>query len=106
MSLPTINSDFLLSFLTGLLNTPSPTGLTEPAIAYTEQALMAFPDLNLQRTRKGALVTTWAGEKAETPRALTAHVDTLGAMVKQIKPNGRLLMTKIGSYAWNTIEGE
>jgi len=27
-------------------------------------------------------------------------------MVKQIKPNGRLLMTKIGSYAWNTVEGE
>jgi putative aminopeptidase FrvX len=27
-------------------------------------------------------------------------------MVKEIKSNGRLLMTKIGGYAWNTIEGE
>jgi putative aminopeptidase FrvX len=27
-------------------------------------------------------------------------------MVKQVKSNGRLMMTKIGSYAWNTVEGE
>jgi putative aminopeptidase FrvX len=27
-------------------------------------------------------------------------------MVKQIKSNGRLLMTRIGSFAWNTVEGE
>jgi len=33
-------------------------------------------------------------------------VDTLGAMVKTIKPNGRLSLTRIGGYAWNTIEGE
>jgi putative aminopeptidase FrvX len=106
MSLPTIDTKFLLSFLSGLLNTSSPTGLAEPAIMFTEQALMAFPELTLTRTRKGALVATWLGEKADAPRALTAHADTLGAMVKQIKSNGRLMMTKIGSYAWNTVEGE
>jgi putative aminopeptidase FrvX len=106
MSLPTIDSEYLISFLSGLLNTPSPTGLTEPGIAFTEQALVAFPELTLMRTRKGALVATWVGEKSDAPRALTAHADTLGAMVKQIKSNGRLLMTKIGSYAWNTVEGE
>ena len=104
MSLPTIDSEFLLSFLSGLLNTPSPTGLAEPGIAFTEQALMAFPELTLKRTRKGALVATWVGEKSNAPRALTAHVDTLGTMVKQIKSNGRLMMTKIGGYAWNTVE--
>jgi putative aminopeptidase FrvX len=27
-------------------------------------------------------------------------------MVKEIKSNGRLMMTKIGSFAWNTVEGE
>jgi putative aminopeptidase FrvX len=106
MSLPMIDSEFLLTFLSGLLNTPSPTGLAEPGIAFTEQALMAYPELTLQRTRKGALVATWVGEKSDAPRALTAHADTLGAMVKQIKSNGRLMMTKIGGYAWNTIEGE
>jgi aminopeptidase len=106
MPLPPIDSEFLLSFLSGLLNTPSPTGLAEPAIAITEQALAPFPELTPSRTRKGALVATWLGERADSPRALTAHADTLGAMVKQIKPNGRLRMTKIGSYAWNTVEGE
>jgi putative aminopeptidase FrvX len=106
MPLPPIDSKFLLSFLAGLLNTPSPTGLAEPAIAFAEQALTPFPELTLTRTRKGALVATWLGDKSDSPRALTAHADTLGAMVKQIKPNGRLMMTKIGGYAWNTVEGE
>jgi len=106
MTIPTIDSEFLISFLSGLLNTPSPTGLAEPAIAFTEQALLSFPGLSLKRTRKGALVATWVGEKSDAPRALTAHADTLGAMVKQIKSNGRLMMAKIGSYAWNTVEGE
>jgi len=106
MALPTIDTDYLLSFLTGLLNTPSPTGLAEPAIAYTEQAFATFPELALKRTRKGALVATWQGKKSSAPRALTAHADTLGAMIKEIKPNGRVRMTKIGGYAWNTVEGE
>jgi putative aminopeptidase FrvX len=37
---------------------------------------------------------------------MTAHADTLGAMVKEIKSNGRLKLTKIGGYAWSTVEGE
>jgi hypothetical protein len=105
MAFPMIDTEFLQKFLTGLLNSPSPTGFAELAIAYTEQALTDYPDLTLKRTRKGALVATWLGEKSDSPHALTAHVDTLGAMVKEIKSNGRLLMTKIGGYAWNTIEG-
>jgi putative aminopeptidase FrvX len=106
MTLPLIDTEYLLNFLTGLLNTPSPTGLAEPAITFTEQAFATFPGLVLKHTRKGALVATWRGEKATAPRALTAHADTLGAMVKEIKSTGRLRMTKIGGYAWNTVEGE
>jgi putative aminopeptidase FrvX len=106
MTLPTIDNDYLLNFLSGLLNTPSPTGFAEPAIAFTEQALAAYPELKLRRTRKGALVATWPGQKSDAPHALTAHADTLGAMVKEIKSNGRLKLTKIGGYAWNTVEGE
>ncbi len=33
-------------------------------------------------------------------------MDTLGAMVKAIKPTGRLLLTQLGGYAWNSVEGE
>jgi putative aminopeptidase FrvX len=106
MSLPTIDSEYLLSFLSSLLNTPSPTGLTEPAILLVEQALQVFPGLTFKRTHKGALVASWQGEKSDAPRALTAHTDTLGAMVKQVKSNGRLMLSKIGSFAWNTVEGE
>ena len=106
MSLPTIDADFLLSFLSELLNTPSPTGFAEPAVALTEQSLKPFAGLSFKRTRKGALLVVMQGEKSDASRALTAHADTLGAMVKQIKSNGRLLMTKIGGYAWNTVEGE
>lgn len=106
MNLPPIDTKFLVDFLTGLLNTPSPTGYTDRATYYTESALAAFPQLVCTRTRKGALVATWPGQQANAPRALTAHIDTLGAMVKEIKPNGRLKLTKIGGYAWNTVEGE
>jgi putative aminopeptidase FrvX len=106
MNLPTVDNDYLLSFLTGLLNTPNPTGFTDRAITYTETTLQNYPGLALSRTRKGALVAAWPGQHASAPRALTAHLDTLGAMIKEIKPNGRLKLTKIGSYAWNTVEGE
>lgn len=106
MPLPKIDTAYLIDLLTLLLNTPSPTGLAEPAIAVTEKALEAFPGLKMARNRKGALLVEWPGESQHEPRALTAHADTLGAMVKDIKSNGRLKLTQIGGYSWNTIEGE
>jgi putative aminopeptidase FrvX len=114
MELPPLDTEYLLDVLVRLLNTPSPTGLAEPAIALVEKELMSLRSLTLRRTRKGALVAAWKGKSSETsaaggpitPRALTAHVDTLGAMIKEIKPNGRLKLTKIGGFAWNTVEGE
>ncbi len=105
MTLPSIDSDYLVSFLTRLLNTPSPTGFTAQAIALCEENFASFP-VTLARTRKGALLATWPGRQANAPRGLTAHVDTLGGMVKEIKSNGRLKLTKIGGFAWNTVEGE
>jgi len=104
--LPPIDTDYLLDFLSGLVNTPSPTGFTDAAIEYTEQALKAFPFLEIQRTPKGALIATWPGERSDAPRALTAHTDTLGAMVKEIKTNGRLRLTKLGGFGWSAVEGE
>lgn len=105
-TLPSINTSYMLEFLSGLLNTPSPTGLTEQAIAFCEEAFKVFPELKMSRTRKGALLIFWSGEQHDSARALTAHVDTLGGMVKEIKSNGRLQLTKIGGFAWNTVEGE
>lgn len=106
MKLPEIDTNGLIDFLVKLLNTPSPTGLTDRAIALCEAELAALPGVTLTRTNKGALVAALPGESDQDWRALTAHVDTLGAMVKEIKANGRLKMSKLGGYAWNTVEGE
>jgi len=106
LPLPSIDIDYLLEFLCRLLKTPSPTGYAHQAIGFTEETLRAFPELQISFTRKGALVARWLGQQDDAPRALTAHADTLGAMVKEIKPNGRLKLTKIGGFAWNTVEGE
>lgn len=95
----------MVDFLIGLLNTPSPTGFHEMAIAYCEQAFNALP-IELSRTRKGVLVGTWQGVENSAPRGLTAHIDTLGAMVEQIKADGRLKLTQIGGWAWGSVEGE
>jgi putative aminopeptidase FrvX len=100
-----IYTDRMIAFMIGLLNIPSPTGFTERALQYVAEALKELP-VSLRWTRKGALVAEWPGRASDTPRALTAHVDTLGAMVKQVKDNGRLRLTKIGGFHWNTVEGE
>src|SRR5215208_5956980 len=104
--LPKINTDYLVDFLVKLLNIPSPTGFTEEAIAFVEKEFSQFEQLELSRTRKGALVAKWVGANDAEPVALTAHVDTLGAMVKDIKPNGRLQLTRIGGLILNGVETE
>jgi putative aminopeptidase FrvX len=106
MPLPTIDRVYLEEVLVKLLNIPSPTGFASRAIDAVAEMLAEFPELQCSRTRKGALVANWPGKATDAPRALTAHVDTLGAMVKEIKANGRLKLTRIGGFAWNTVEGE
>jgi aminopeptidase len=97
--------DYMVRVLVELCRTPSPTGLAEPALRIVERELKAW-GIATSRTRKGAVLGYAAGRNAGECRALTAHVDTLGAMVKVIKDNGRLGLTQIGGYAWDTIEGE
>jgi len=106
MTLPNIDTSDLTKFLIDLLNVPSPTGFTEDAITFVEKELSQFNQLELSRTRKGALVAKWVGKNDAEPVALTAHVDTLGAMVKDIKPNGRLQLTRIGGLVLNGVETE
>ncbi len=100
-----IDVNAMIDFLVGLLNTPSPTGFHEMAIAYCEDRFSSLP-VRWGRTHKGALVGVWDGRSDSAPRALTAHVDTLGAMVAQIKSSGRLKLTQLGGWAWGSVEGE
>lgn len=106
MQLPSIDETLLTRFLVDLLKTPSPTGYADEAVQLTERVFRAIPGLKTSRTRKGGLLVTIEGQNSNSSRALAAHVDTLGAMVKMIKPNGRLSMTMLGGFAWNTVEGE
>lgn len=101
----TINTDDMLSFLTGLLQTPSPTGYHEQAIAYCQDAFASLP-IEFTATRKGALVGTWQGASDDAPRGLTAHIDTLGAVVAEVKSTGRLKLSQLGGWAWGSVEGE
>ena len=106
MSLPAIDPEYLIEFLVKLLNIPSPTGFAEKAIAFVEKELSQFDQLQLSRTRKGALIAKWEVLSELMPVALTAHTDTLGAVVKEIKRNGRLRLSRIGGIQWPSVETE
>lgn len=99
-----LDMNYLTDVLLRLLATPSPTGYTEAGIALVEQEL-AVLGVPSQRTRKGALTWEIAGS-GEGHVTFSGHVDTLGAMVKGIKGNGRLMLWPLGGYDWLTIEGE
>ena len=110
MSLPKIDEKHFTQFLVDLLNIPSPTGFSENAIAFVEKELSQYKQLELSRTRKGALVVKWEVKSNKPPIALTAHVDTLGAVVKEIKERGfakgRLKLSRVGGLQWPTVETE
>ena len=104
----TLHPDSIIDFLVRLLNTPSPTGYHLEAIDMIEQAFrgLDLADLRVERSPKGALIVTWPGERDDAPRGLTAHTDTLGLMVREIKDNGRLKLHMLGGYMWNAVEFE
>ncbi|TMW72949.1 M42 family metallopeptidase [Alteribacter natronophilus] len=88
-----------------LVSIPSPSGNTERVISYVEDYLGKL-GVETKRNRKGGLIATLPGKDDSQHRMLTAHVDTLGAMVKEIKPSGRLKLSLIGGFKFNSIEGE
>lgn len=96
-------SSYTLDILVRLLDTPSPTGYTEQAIALIEQELSSM-GITATRTPKGALAWEIAGT-GDGHVTLSGHVDTLGAMVKEVKSNGRLKLHALGGYDWGTVEG-
>lgn len=87
------------------MSIPSPSGNTNEVISFVENF---FKELNIpsRRNRKGGLIATLPGTDDQNHRMLTAHVDTLGAIVKEIKTSGRLKLDLIGGFKYNSIEGE
>lgn len=102
---PALDLGYCTEVLLDLLGVPSPTGFTERAVARVEERLAEI-GVEGRRTPKGALVWTLPGAGgAGGARTVTVHIDTLGAMVKRVKPSGRLALTNLGSYDWATVEG-
>lgn len=95
--------EYLVEQLMALTRIPSPTGMTRQATDYllAELARLGFAP---ERTPKGTVICCLGG--SGHPLAISAHVDTLGAMVRAIKPNGCLRYTQIGGYNDNAIENE
>ncbi len=98
-------TDYVVEQVVRLVKTPSLAGHTDEAVSYVEQELTRA-GVKHRRTRRGALLVTLAGREPGSHRALTAHVDTLGAMVKELGKDGSLLFTPVGGYALATVEGE
>jgi putative aminopeptidase FrvX len=97
--------DYTVDILEELLNIPSPTGDTNKII---EVVRHHFMDLGLKTkiNVKNGLCVELKGEIEDKIKVVSAHVDTLGAMVKEIKSNGRLILTQLGSYSWHSVDGE
>ena len=86
-----------------LVNIPRPSGFTHIASAYLMDVLSGY-GFAPYTTHKGNVVCCIGGQGHSL--VVAAHVDTLGAMVRSIKPNGRLRYTQIGGYPDNNLENE
>ncbi len=86
-----------------LLNIDSPTGFTKKAATWV---LSSFSSLGFKSslTNKGAILVDLGGKASENGAVLfAAHADTLGAVIAEIKGNGRLRISNVGGLmACNT----
>jgi putative aminopeptidase FrvX len=120
---PDLNRDYILGVLNNLLLTPSPSGFCMEIMKLIRKETSKL-GYSLEMTAKGNAIITIPGNDSHNKHAvpagintdalaadagtlaLTAHVDTLGAMVRSINPNGMIRFTPIGGYAMHTVEGE
>lgn len=99
-----IDKAYMLRVLADLLAIPSPTGRTDAAVAYVCAELEAM-GIPFELTRRGAIRADLPGEASAPDRAIVSHLDTLGAMVKGIRRNGRLEVVPIGTWSARFAEG-
>ena len=100
-----LDMKYIVEKLVKIATTPSPVGYTEAVINFIKDE---FEQLGLETKvlNKGGLIATLRGTDDTAHRTLSGHVDTLGAMVKEIKSSGRLRFTRLGGYMYNSVEGE
>lgn len=99
------NEKNMLDTLVNLLNISSPTGYTKNAISFVD-ALLSGMGYQTTITPKGNLMVSVAGNDTSIRRGISAHVDTLGLMVRSIKADGTLALTTLGGPLTPTLDGE
>ena len=100
-----VDINYILDLTEELLSIPSPVGYTHLGIARIAEELDKF-GIRYEYTKKGAILAFVEGENREYRKMISAHIDTLGAVVRNVKANGRLELTNTGGYAWGSVEGE
>ncbi len=100
-----IYADYAWERTAALLAIDSPSGYTAQAARWVKEsfAALGFP---AQITTKGGVLVDLGGRDSQDGLLLEAHADTLGAMVAQIKGNGRLKLTALGGMRPENAEAE
>lgn len=94
-----------LTFLEELLMINSPTGYTKDAVDFLRASIEEI-GYHTTTTPKGNLIVKVEGQDSTITRGLSAHVDTLGLMVRSINSDGTLALTKLGGPLTPTLDGE
>ena len=88
-----------------LLAIDSPSGYTKAAAERVQQEFSAL-GFSASFTKKGGVLIDLGGKDPEDALLIEAHTDTLGAMVAEVKENGRLRITNLGGIHLENIEAE
>ncbi len=98
-------AEYAASQAVELLAIDSPTGFTKAAADWVLQAFagLGFP---ASRTLKGGVLVDLGGAGETDALLLEAHADTLGAMVAEVKTDGRLRLTALGGMRAENGETE
>ena len=87
-----------------IINIDSPTGYCSKVINYLETVVKEL-GFNYTKNQKGNLIVDVEG-KSNYTIGLSAHVDTLGLMVRSINSDGTLKFTTLGGPLLNTYNAE
>lgn len=101
-------ADYMLGQTKAVLAIDSPTGYTRRAADYVLAAYRAMGYDARLTPKGGVLVPVAPGDAAHAGDGvlLEAHLDTLGGMVAEVLPTGRLRVTPLGGMNANNAEGE
>ncbi len=97
--------DYVLEQTKKVLSIDSPTGYTKEAADYVMSEYEAL-GYHPVKTVKGGVLVEIGGADEKDAILLEAHMDTLGAMVREIKGNGRLKLSPLGGMNPNNAEAE